>query len=71
MGRIRKILYRMQISQKLITAFVFTSLLSFATTMYMNYHINQRLGEIEQVYRTNNQMNQISEALEGINNHML
>lgn len=70
MRRIRKILYRMQISQKLITAFVLTSLLSFATTMYMNYHINQRLGEIEQVYRTNNQMNQISEALEGIQNQM-
>lgn len=70
MRKIRQILYRMQISQKLITAFVLTSLLSFAMTMYMNYHINQKLGEIEQVYKTNNQINQISEALDGIQNQM-
>lgn len=70
MRTIRFLAYRMQISQKLITAFALTSLLTFTSTLYMNFHINQRLGEIEQVYYSNNQMNEISGALEGMQNQI-
>lgn len=67
---LRELSYRMNISTKLMMAFTMTLLLSLGATMFMNQSINQKLGEIEQVYTSNNQLNEISAALGGVQSSM-
>lgn len=64
------LIYRMNISGKLMAAFTITLLLAFGVTMVMNASINQKLSEVEQVYTSNNQLNDISAVLGGIQSSM-
>ena len=64
--RVRKLLYELSIRTKLIAVFLLTSIVAFLVTLYMNTNINQALQVIEQAYTSNAQLNELSEALNGI-----
>ena len=57
---------QLSIQTKLIGVFMITSFISFCVTMFMHVNINQALDVIDQVYTSNAQLNQVAEALEGI-----
>jgi len=64
--RFRELLNRLSIQTKLIAVFLLTSIVAFLVTLYMNANINQALQVIEQAYTSNAQLNELSEALNGI-----
>ena len=64
--RTRELLYNLSIRTKLIAVFLLTSIVAFFVTLYMNANINQAMQVIEQAYTSNAQLNELSEALNGI-----
>jgi Predicted signal transduction protein with a C-terminal ATPase domain len=64
--QIQRLLYRLSIRTKLIAVFLVISIVAFLVTFYMNTNINEALQVIEQAYTSNAQLNELSEALNGI-----
>ena len=62
----RAVLNHLSIRTKLIAIFLVTSVVAFLVTLYMNSNINEALKVIEQAYTSNAQINELSEALNGI-----
>lgn len=60
----------LSIQTKLISMFLATSLLAFFATTYMHANINSALLVIEKAYTSNEELNEISEALNGIQQNM-
>ncbi|MDK2808902.1 MAG: two-component system, sensor histidine kinase YesM [Clostridiales bacterium] len=63
-------LQNLTVQSKLILIFLITALLSFVATMYMNGNINQALEDIDRVYTSNAQMNELAGALNNLQNSM-
>ena len=64
--QMQALLYQLSIRTKLIVVFLITSIVAFVVTLYMNTNINEALLVIEQAYTSNAQLNELSEALNGI-----
>ena len=62
----KKFLYQLSIQTKLVCIFMLTSLIAFGVTMYMHRNINHALTVIDNVYTSNAQLNEVSNALSGI-----
>jgi len=69
-GGMKKFVSHLSIQTKLISMFLLTSLLAFFATNYMLTNINRSLLAIEKVYTSNEELNVISEALNGIQQNM-
>lgn len=54
------------ISTKMIVLLIFTSIMTLVINIIMFVNINQALGQIEQVYATNVQLNEMEEDLDKI-----
>lgn len=68
--RSKKLFYHLSIQTKLIAIFLLSSALAFGATMYMQVNINQALLVIERVYTSNAKLNEVSEALNGIQSNV-
>ncbi|MFA9377740.1 MAG: sensor histidine kinase [Lachnotalea sp.] len=62
--------YKLSLQSKLIMIFLVTSAISFGATMYMNNNINQSLTDIDRVYTSNAQLNDLANVLTGLQNSM-
>lgn len=59
------------ISTKMIVLLIFTSIMTLVINIIMFVNINQALGQIEQVYATNVQLNEMEEDLDKIQEQLL
>lgn len=59
------------ISTKMIVLLIFTSIMTLVINIIMFVNINQALGQIEQVYATNVQLNEMEEELDKIQEQLL
>ncbi len=59
------------ISTKMIALLIFTSIMTLVINIIMFVNINQALGQIEQVYATNVQLNEMEEELDKIQEQLL
>jgi Putative regulator of cell autolysis len=70
MKRFQEFYYNLAIQFKLVLIFMITSAISFGATMYMNGNINQALADIDRVYTSNAQLNELATALNNLQNSM-
>ncbi|MFA9466351.1 MAG: sensor histidine kinase [Velocimicrobium sp.] len=68
--RVRILYYKLSLQAKLIAIFLLTSAISFGATMYINGNINQALEDIDRVYVSNAQLNELATALNNLQNSM-
>ena len=59
------------ISTKMIVLLIFTSIMTLVINIIMFVNINQALGQIEQVYAPNVQLNEMEEDLDKIQEQLL
>ena len=62
---------RASISTKMIVLLIFTSVMTLVINVMMFLNINQVLVQIEQVYATNVQLNEMTEELDKVHSEML
>ena len=67
---IQKKYKNLSIQTRLILVFLFTSITAFTVTLYMNWNINHSITQIDIVYMTNANLNDLNDAIKNTQNSM-
>ncbi|HEX3077755.1 MAG TPA: HAMP domain-containing protein [Lachnospiraceae bacterium] len=68
--KFKKFFNRLPLQSKLLFIFLITSIISFSATVYMNRNINRKLEDIDNVYKSNAQLNNLANSLENLQSSM-